>query len=40
LLDQIRNAANFGIKKAEADFAEVMDRVHSIIKTIEPHDSV
>jgi pyruvate/2-oxoglutarate dehydrogenase complex dihydrolipoamide dehydrogenase (E3) component/uncharacterized membrane protein YdjX (TVP38/TMEM64 family) len=42
LLDQIRNAANFGIKKAEAefDFAEVMDRVQSIILTIEPHDSI
>jgi dihydrolipoamide dehydrogenase len=41
LLDQIRNAANFGIKKAEAgfNFGEVMDRVHSIILTIEPHDS-
>jgi dihydrolipoamide dehydrogenase len=42
LLAQIRNAADFGIKKAETefDFAEVMNRVQSIIKTIEPHDSI
>ncbi|MFZ2169386.1 MAG: VTT domain-containing protein, partial [Methylococcaceae bacterium] len=42
LLDQIRRSAEYGIKKAEAefDFADVMERVQSIIKTVEPHDSV
>ncbi len=38
----IQQSAFFGIKKAHVtfDFADVMDRVHSIIKTIEPHDSI
>ncbi len=42
LLDHIRRAAEFGIKKADAefDFADVMERVQTIIKTVEPHDSV
>ncbi|HEY8158590.1 MAG TPA: FAD-dependent oxidoreductase [Methylobacter sp.] len=42
LLAQIRRSADFGIKKANAefDFADVMNRVQSIILTIEPHDSV
>ncbi|WP_432742338.1 FAD-dependent oxidoreductase [Methylobacter sp. G7] len=42
LLAQIRNASDFGIKKADAefDFAEVMNRVQAVIKTVEPHDSV
>jgi len=42
LLAQIRRSADFGIKKAEAefDFADSMNRVQAIIKTIEPHDSV
>ena len=42
LLAHIRRAADFGIKKADAefDFADVMNRVQSIIKTVEPHDSV
>ena len=42
LLDNIRRGADFGIKKANAefDFADVMERLQSIIKTIEPHDSV
>jgi dihydrolipoamide dehydrogenase len=42
LLDHIRRAADFGIKKADAefDFADVMGRVQAIIKTVEPHDSV
>ena len=42
ILAQIRRASDFGIKKAdfEMDFADVMDRVQSVIKTIEPHDSV
>jgi len=42
LLAHIRRAADFGIKKADAefDFADVMNRVQTIIKTVEPHDSV
>ena len=42
LLAQMQRAADFGIKRAEAefDFADVMNRVQSIIKTVEPHDSV
>ncbi|MGZ5028817.1 MAG: FAD-dependent oxidoreductase [Methylobacter sp.] len=42
LLAQIRRSADFGIKKADAefDFADSMNRVQAIIKTIEPHDSV
>jgi pyruvate/2-oxoglutarate dehydrogenase complex dihydrolipoamide dehydrogenase (E3) component/uncharacterized membrane protein YdjX (TVP38/TMEM64 family) len=42
LLADIRRASDFGIKKAdvEFDFADVMNRVQTIIKTIEPHDSV
>jgi pyruvate/2-oxoglutarate dehydrogenase complex dihydrolipoamide dehydrogenase (E3) component/uncharacterized membrane protein YdjX (TVP38/TMEM64 family) len=42
LLAQMRRCADFGIKKvdAELDFAEVMKRVQSVIKTVEPHDSV
>src|SRR5262245_18323306 len=42
LLSQIRNSKNYGIRQASAqfEFAEVMERVPRIIKTIEPHDSV
>jgi pyruvate/2-oxoglutarate dehydrogenase complex dihydrolipoamide dehydrogenase (E3) component/uncharacterized membrane protein YdjX (TVP38/TMEM64 family) len=42
LLSQINSAADFGLKKAQAefDFADVMDRVQSIIKNVAPHDSV
>jgi len=42
LLSQFNRAAEFGIKKAdvEFDFADVMERVQSVIKTVEPHDSV
>ena len=42
LLSHIKRAADFGIKKvdAEFDFADVMNRVQSVIKTVEPHDSV
>ena len=39
---QVDNAGKYGFKKAEVDFdfKDVMNRVHSIIKDIEPHDSV
>jgi dihydrolipoamide dehydrogenase len=42
LLSHIKRAADFGIKKTEVefDFADVMNRVQSVIKTVEPHDSV
>lgn len=41
LLAQIRNASNYGIRKASAefDFADVMERVQRVVKAIEPHDS-
>lgn len=41
-LSHISRSAEFGIKKAQADFdfAEVMERVQSVISKIEPHDSV
>jgi pyruvate/2-oxoglutarate dehydrogenase complex dihydrolipoamide dehydrogenase (E3) component/uncharacterized membrane protein YdjX (TVP38/TMEM64 family) len=41
LMSHIRRAKEFGIKavKAEFDFADVMDRVHRVIKQVEPHDS-
>jgi len=42
LLAQMRRCVDFGIKKAdvEVDFAEVMNRVQTIIKAVAPHDSV
>jgi pyruvate/2-oxoglutarate dehydrogenase complex dihydrolipoamide dehydrogenase (E3) component/uncharacterized membrane protein YdjX (TVP38/TMEM64 family) len=42
LLSHMRRAREFGIREASAefDFAEVMERVQRIIKTVEPHDSV
>jgi dihydrolipoamide dehydrogenase len=42
VLAQIRNSKKYGIRQASADFdfAEVMERVHRVIHTIEPHDSV
>jgi len=42
LLSHIRRSAEFGIRKAEADFdfAEVMERAQRVIQDIAPHDSV
>lgn len=42
LLSQARHASTYGIRKmdVEVDFAEVMERVQRVIRTIEPHDSV
>jgi pyruvate/2-oxoglutarate dehydrogenase complex dihydrolipoamide dehydrogenase (E3) component len=39
---EIRNHKKYGIKSAqcEIDFPMVMDRVHQVIKDIEPHDSI
>ena len=42
MLSHIQRSSEFGIKKASAefDFADVMERVQRVIKTVEPHDSV
>jgi pyruvate/2-oxoglutarate dehydrogenase complex dihydrolipoamide dehydrogenase (E3) component/uncharacterized membrane protein YdjX (TVP38/TMEM64 family) len=41
-LSHVQRSKEFGIRSAQAefDFAEVMERVQSVITTIEPHDSV
>ncbi len=42
LLDHARRSAEFGIRRMDADyeFRDIMRRVHEVIATIEPHDSV
>jgi len=42
LLSHIKRAPEFGIKSASAefDFADVMERVQRVIRTVAPHDSV
>jgi pyruvate/2-oxoglutarate dehydrogenase complex dihydrolipoamide dehydrogenase (E3) component/uncharacterized membrane protein YdjX (TVP38/TMEM64 family) len=42
LLSHVHRAKEFGIAQASAtfDFATIMERVHRVIHTIEPHDSV
>ena len=42
VLDQIRRAKDYGLKSASAefDFADVMERVQRVVRTVEPHDSV
>jgi pyruvate/2-oxoglutarate dehydrogenase complex dihydrolipoamide dehydrogenase (E3) component/uncharacterized membrane protein YdjX (TVP38/TMEM64 family) len=42
VLHLMKNSETFGIRHATAefDFAEVMERVQRVIRTIEPHDSV
>jgi len=42
LLSHMTRAKEFGLRSAVADFsfAEVMDRVHRIVRTVAPHDSV
>jgi len=42
VLSTIRRAREFGLKAANAefDFAEVMERVQRVIRTVAPHDSV
>lgn len=41
-LSHVKRSKEFGVRSASADveFAEVMERVQSVIRTIEPHDSV
>jgi pyruvate/2-oxoglutarate dehydrogenase complex dihydrolipoamide dehydrogenase (E3) component/uncharacterized membrane protein YdjX (TVP38/TMEM64 family) len=42
VLSQIKNSSKYGIRRATAefDFADVMERVQRVVRTIEPHDSV
>jgi len=42
LIAQAKRAREYGLKSIEVDFdfAEVMERVQRVIKTVEPHDSV
>jgi len=41
-LSHVKRAREFGIRTASADFSfkDVMDRVHRVIRAVEPHDSV
>ncbi len=41
-ISQVKRAKEFGCKKIEVefDFKEIMERVHQVIKKIEPHDSI
>ena len=41
-LNHIHRAREFGFKSAEADFdfAEIMERVQRVVKTVAPHDSI
>jgi len=41
LLHEMKNSSHYGIRRAIADFdfAEVMERVQRVVRTIEPHDS-
>ena len=42
LVSQMKNSGKYGIKHSavDFDFADVMERVQRVIRTIEPHDSV
>ncbi len=42
LVSEIRNSSSYGIRKASAefDFADVMERVQRVVRSVEPHDSV
>ncbi len=42
MLSYIKRAKDYGFKKTEVafDFADIMARVHRVIKQVEPHDSV
>jgi pyruvate/2-oxoglutarate dehydrogenase complex dihydrolipoamide dehydrogenase (E3) component len=41
-LSHVKRAREFGVRTASADFSfrDVMDRVHRVIRAVEPHDSV
>jgi len=42
VLSTMRRAKEYGLKfaRAEFDFAEVMERVQRVVRTVEPHDSI
>ena len=42
MLSYARRAQEFGFERAEVkfDFATVMERVHQVVRKVEPHDSV
>jgi len=42
ILSYIKRAQDFGLKSAQVDFEfpDVMERVHNVIKKVEPHDSI
>ena len=42
ILSYIKRAQDFGLKSAQVDFEfpDVMERVHHVIKKVEPHDSI
>ena len=42
VLSTIRRAGEYGLKSASAefDFADIMERVQRVVRTVEPHDSV
>ena len=42
VLDQFRRAPDYGLKNAtvEFDFAQIMERVQRVVRTVAPHDSV
>lgn len=42
LLERMRRASDYGIRCAppQVDFAQVMERVRSVVRQVEPHDSV
>jgi len=42
ILSYCQRAQDYGLRKAEVefDFAEVMERVRQVVRTVEPHDSV
>ncbi len=41
VISQIKNSKKYGLKQASVDFdfADIMERVQRVVKTIEPHDS-
>lgn len=41
-ISQVKRAKEYGFKSADVafDFKDIMDRVHRVIKNIEPHDSI
>jgi pyruvate/2-oxoglutarate dehydrogenase complex dihydrolipoamide dehydrogenase (E3) component/uncharacterized membrane protein YdjX (TVP38/TMEM64 family) len=42
LAQQMRHAGNYGLNSAEPEFSfrQVMSRIHAVIRSVEPHDSI